>query len=208
MRVVLASGSPRRRELLASLGVHFEVRAADVDEDSDEPDALRLAQSLALRKARAVGASAPGDAVLGADTIVVLEGRVFGKPADAAAARATLEALRNRTHEVVTGVAVVVAGASDGAPSEAVDCAVTRVTMRPYTDAELEAYVASGDPFDKSGAYAAQHPTFRPAASVEGCLCSVVGLPLWTARRLLREAGVEAGAPALGRCAGCPLREE
>jgi predicted house-cleaning NTP pyrophosphatase (Maf/HAM1 superfamily) len=81
--------------------------------------------------------------------------------------------------------------------------------MRPYTDEEIAAYIASGDPFDKSGAYAVQHPTFAPAVRVEGCLCSVIGLPLWTLRELLREvASIEAQPPAFERCEDCPCRKE
>ena len=235
MKLVLASGSPRRTELLAALGVQFEVRPADVDESSDEPEPARLAEELALRKARAVArTSESGTAVLGADTIVVLGRRVFGKPADADEARTALTALRARTHEVISGVAVVVVPESTGrseagvrvgkgasavvplAPAgrgdrgerlDASDVAVTRVTMRDYSDTEIEAFIATGVPFDKSGAYAVQHPTFAPAAAVDGCLCSVIGLPLWTARRLLRTAGIEATPPTLDRCAACPLRE-
>jgi septum formation protein len=186
---------------MAGLGVEFEVAPANVDESSDERDPVVLTRDLALRKARAGAASAPDAVVIGVDTLVVLDGRLLGKPADAAAARATLESLRDRTHQVVSGVAVV------GTDSEASDVVTTHVTMRPYTDEEIAAYVASGDPFDKSGAYAVQHPTFAPAARVDGCLCSVIGLPLWTLRALLRDmAGVETQEPAFERCAACPYR--
>src|SRR5688572_18882403 len=180
MRIVLASASARRPELLSALGLPFEVAPANVDESSDERDPVALTRELALRKARAGSAAAPDAVVIGADTLVVLEGRLLGKPANADEARATLEALRGRTHQVVSGVAVVASG------SEGSDVVTTHVTMRNYTDDEIEAYVTSGDPLDKSGAYAIQHPTFAPAARVEGCLCSVIGLPLWTLRSLLR----------------------
>lgn len=110
-----------------------------------------------------------------------------------------LGALRGRTHHVVTGVAVL---GVDGETTEAVR---TAVTMRDYADAEVARYLARGEPFDKAGGYAVQDAAFTPAASVDGCRCAVIGLPLWTLRRLLREAaGVEADAPALPDCLGCP----
>ena len=225
MALVLASASPRRRELLPALGVDFEVVPAGVDEhaneqsgehsekqigghserhserQSDERDAARFACALALRKARAVAAGRPQDVVIGADTIVVLDGRQLGKPGSPAEARAMLEALRGRAHEVVTGVAVVTAS------GEAAATARTAVTMRDYSGAEIAAYVARGEPFDKAGGYAIQDPELAPATAVEGCRCAVIGLPLWTLRGLLRGAGVEARAPDLERCAACPLRE-
>lgn len=203
MRLILASGSARRPELLGGLGVPFEVVPTGVDESSGERDPEALARQLALRKARAGAAAAPDAAVLAADTLVTLDGRFFGKPANAAEARTTLQTLRGRTHQVVSGVAVV-------APTgEAVDAVTTHVTMRAYSDAEIDAYIATGDPLDKSGAYAIQHPTFAPAAAIEGCLCSVIGLPLWTARALLASAAhIEATPPTFGRCMTCPLRLE
>lgn len=201
MRLILASGSARRPELLGGLGVPFEVIPTGVDETSDERDPMALARLLALRKAHAGAAAAPDAAVIAADTLVTLDGRFFGKPVDAAEARTTLQTLRGRTHQVVSGVAVV-------APSgEAVEAVTTHVTMRAYTDAEIDAYISTGDPLDKSGAYAIQHPTFAPAAAIEGCLCSVIGLPLWTARTLLAAAAhIEASAPGFERCITCLLR--
>ncbi|MCY3655015.1 MAG: Maf family protein [Chloroflexi bacterium] len=202
MAIVLASASPRRRELLPALAVTFEVVPADIDESSEDDDAARLARDLARRKALAVAADRPADTVIGADTIVVLDGRQLGKPTDAAEARAMLDALRGRTHHVVTGVAVV----ADG--GEAMEDVTTAVTMRDYSDDEVTRYIARGEPFDKAGAYAVQDPQFAPAAAVEGCRCAVIGLPLWTLRRLLRDTGVDAEPPALPDCLGCPHRED
>jgi septum formation protein len=196
--LVLASASPRRRELLAGLGVPFDVAPAGIDEASDEPDPVRLAEGLALRKARAVATTRPDAVVAGSDTVVVLDGRMLAKPADAAEARAMLEALRGRAHTVVTGVAAV-----HGAQAAAAH-ASTEVWMRDYSDAEIEAFIASGEPFDKAGGYAIQDPAFRPVARIEGCECSVIGLPLWTLRRVLRAAGLETAPPAFERCAACP----
>jgi len=211
LALVLASASPRRRELLPALGVPFEVVPSRVDEDSEEHDPVWRTCALALRKARAVAAGRPGDLVIGADTIVVLDGRPLGKPGSPAEARAMLEALRGRTHEVVTGVAAVTGA---GAAFEAVAAARTLVTMRDYADVEIATYIERGEPFDKAGGYAIQDEALTPAATIEGCLCAVIGLPLWTLRGLLRRAGIEvqrAGlevhAPGLESCATCPLRE-
>ena len=218
--VVLASASPRRHELLGALGVPFEVRVAEVPEPLVEgvPAAVQ-AERLALAKARAVAAAwreaAPWQrprgsrvpaVVLGADTIVVLDGKPLGKPENAEAARRMLRALRGRPHEVVTAVAAVLTDH----PRCDTDHAATAVHMRPYTDAEIESYIAGGDPFDKAGAYAIQHPGFRPVDRIEGCYCNVMGLPLWTVRRLLsRTAPALATSPpdhALDRCRACPCR--
>ncbi len=206
--IVLASASPRRRELLAELGVAFEVRLAAIDERSDEPDPARRATALALAKARAVDERAPGALVsralvLGADTIVVAPGgELLGKPRGAAEARAMLGALRGRTHRVLTGVVAVRGGEA------AAECVATAVEMRAYGDGEVERYVARGEPFDKAGGYAIQDPELAPAARADGCVCSVIGLPLWSVRRLLAAVGgIEARPPALDRCAACPLRD-
>ena len=202
MAIVLASASPRRRELLPALGVTFEVIPANVDESDEDRDAARLARTLARRKAHAVADTRPGDIVIGADTIVVLGDLQLGKPSDHAEAREMLEALRGRTHHVVTGVAVI------GTGGEATETVATPVTMRDYSDAEVARYVARGEPFDKAGGYAVQDTEFAPATAVDGCRCAVIGLPLWTLRRLLREVGnIEGDSPALPDCLGCPHRE-
>jgi MAF protein len=203
--LILASASPRRRELLAALGMPFDVHPADIDERASERDPARLAEGLALRKARATAEAERAGArpVIGADTVVVLDGRVLGKPADADEATAMLSSLRGRTHEVVTGVAVL------AGERAAADHARTLVTMRQYTEAEIEHYVASGAPFDKAGGYAIQDPQFAPVERCDGCECSVIGLPLWTVGRLLRTAaGIDVDEPAYDRCAACPLLRE
>ncbi|HQZ71238.1 MAG TPA: Maf family protein [Anaerolineae bacterium] len=184
--LILASASPRRRALLATLGRPFEVHVADVDErplPAENPSAYGL--RLALAKARAVAdrlAGAPVT-VLGADTLVVVDGRILGKPADAAEASAMLNLLRGRRHDVLTAVAVV-----DGAGNRCVaELAVTGVWMRAYSGAELRAYVESGDPMDKAGAYAIQHEGFRPVDRLEGSETNVIGLPLVLVRRLIQQ---------------------
>ncbi len=142
--------------------------------------------ALALAKATAVARTLGGAVVLGADTIVVVGGDVLGKPASAADARGMLRRLRGRAHEVITGVAVV----STLDPRERVAAVRTQVTMREYSDAQIDAYVASGEPLDKAGAYAVQEKGGSLVARVEGCYTNVVGLPLTTTRRLLAAFGV------------------
>lgn len=188
--IVLASASPRRFELLTSLGVSFTVEVSDIDETlvpggSPEEEAVRLAQA----KAQEVRPRVAGARVLAADTLVVLEGRVLMKPADREQAAGMLRSLRGREHRVITGV-------SSGDVSGYRE---TKVYIRPYSDAEIEAYVTTGDPMDKAGAYAIQHPRFRPVERIEGCYCNVVGLPLGLVRDLLR---LEVQRPQ--QCQGCP----
>lgn len=199
-RIVLASASPRRRELLAALGLLFEVDPADVDEDVEERDPVRVAEGLALAKARAVAARHPGALVVGSDTVVALDGRMLGKPADAAEARAMLDALRARSHDVISGVAIV------RGTDERVAHGHTRVRMRDYRDDEVEAFIASGSPFDKAGGYAIQDEAFHPVAAFEGCRCNVIGLPLGELRRLLAACGVHTSPPRNG-CPVCAQEE-
>jgi 23S rRNA (uracil1939-C5)-methyltransferase len=180
--LILASGSPRRREIISRLGLDFDVAPAELDEASfffDDP--VELVEALALNKAQAVAVGLASGTVIGADTVVSLDGAVLGKPGDAVEATAMLKALRGREHRVVTGVALVDAGTGE---SEVRHCS-SRVVMRDYTDAEIEAYVLSGDPMDKAGAYAVQNEVFHPAAEVKGCFLNVMGLPLCTFLKML-----------------------
>lgn len=184
--LILASSSPRRRELLASLGLAYSVMVPNVDE-TRRPDESPLVyvQRMSREKARAV-ASRLGDegTVLAADTIGIDgEGEILGKPTTPEEARAMLERLRGRVHLVVTAVTVL---AGD---RELTDCAITQVTMRDYNATEVEAYIASGDPFDKAGGYAIQHPIFSPVAHIVGSYSNVVGLPLEVVRALLGQLG-------------------
>ena len=184
-RLILASASPRRRELLASLGLTFEVVPSDADETL-EPIALPEAvAALALRKARAVAATRRGGLIVAADTIVVIDGRALGKPADRAEARAMLQTLRGRTHEVMTGV--VVLDAASG--RHATETVISRVTMAAYSDAAIDAYVAGGEPLDKAGAYGIQGRAGRFISRIEGCYFNVVGLPLARLQQALNELG-------------------
>ena len=185
MALILASSSPRRRQLLAAMGISFTIDVADIDESrmGDEPPRAHV-RRLAEEKARTVAARHPDAVILAADTIVVHQGRILGKPQDVAAARAMLQSLRSEPHQVITAVAVAHGGAVIS------DLDVSIVTMRPYTDAEIDAYIASGDPFDKAGAYAIQHPVFAPVARLDGCYAGVMGLPLAIVARLLAAAGL------------------
>jgi septum formation protein len=192
--LILASSSPRRRDLLTRAGVPFEVRPADIVEEGrpqEEPVAFarRLAGAKALKVARRAGRS-PRRLVLGADTIVVLDGDVLGKPADAEHALALLRRLAGRSHRVVTAVALA---ATD--TLELRHAAVeSRVVMGPAREAELRAYVATGEPLDKAGAYAAQGGGRRFIERIEGSESNVIGLPLEETLALLRAAGLGDGA--------------
>jgi septum formation protein len=162
---------------------------SDVDETLAPGLAIPAqAVGLALAKARSVAARLGSGLVLGADTLVVLDGRPFGKPASREEARRMLLALRARRHEVVTAVAVVDATAG----REATDAVVSGVLMRAYTEAELEAYLETSEPYDKAGAYAVQGEGGRLVERIEGCFTNVVGLPLATTARLLQTFGLEA----------------
>ncbi|MGH7700532.1 MAG: Maf family protein [Gemmatimonadales bacterium] len=182
--IILASGSPRRRQLLEMLRIPFRVIAPDVDEHvlpGERPDAY--VARLCRVKAEAVAPRAPGEVILAADTTVVLGGEIIGKPESPAEAVAMLLRLQGHTHEVMTAVAV----ARDGAVEQALD--VSRVTFRPADRATLEAYVATGEPLDKAGAYAIQGLGAPLVERVEGDFFGVMGLPLRLALDLLARFG-------------------
>ena len=190
--LILASASPRRRELLTTLDLSFSVMPAHIDErhHAAEPPASYVAR-LAREKAAQLAEPYPSAWVLGADTVVVLDQRILGKPADAAEARAMLSSLSGREHTVMTGVAVVHRGRGVIVQCDVVS---TRVRFRPLQAAAIEAYIATGEPFDKAGAYAVQGAGGQFVAALEGCYNNVVGLPLQRTTALLRSAGYGAGA--------------
>lgn len=190
-RLVLASASPRRRELLARLGVAFEVVPSGIEEVlTPGVAAAELVAQLARAKAEDIAGRVGPAVVLGADTLVVLDGRPLGKPGSRDEAAAMLAALAGRVHQVVTGVAVLDPGGV--ARTETV---TSRVRMRAYDAAEIAAYVATGESDDKAGAYAAQGTGGRLVAAVEGSWTNVVGLPLVATARLLRAVGVPVSEP-------------
>ncbi len=196
-RLVLASTSPRRRQLLSLLGIPFVLKSAGVDENplqGEPPTELVLRVSQA--KALAVNEIRSDELVVAADTIVVLDGEVLGKPKDPDDAVRMLSWLRGRPHMVYTGV-VVWHPASRTMMSELGESAVW---MRDYADDEIAAYVASGDPMDKAGAYAIQHAEFDPVPRVEGCWLNVMGLPLCHLGRALAGFGVRVPANVPGAC--------
>jgi MAF protein len=209
--IVLASSSPRRQELFALSGLDFAVRPAAVPETPLPGEtASAFVQRMSRLKAETVAAAEPEAVVIGADTEVALGDRIFGKPADAQEAAEMLRQLRGRTHLVLTGVTVI-----DGpANARLTDLVTARVPMRAYTDEETEAYVATGNPLDKAGAYAIQYRGFQPVdlARFEDCFATVMGLPVCRVLRLLRRLRPELVPPerVLGDCrrfdpAACPI---
>ncbi len=177
-QIILASSSPRRAALLEQIGLPFEVISPYVDESqvSFSENPAGATEHLALCKAQTVASQFDtlGYIVIGADTVVVLEDRVLGKPADAAEARIMLQTLNGRAHGVITGFALVATGTDRFITTHE----KTTVHMRPLTDEEIDAYIATGEPFDKAGAYGAQGYGGSLIERVEGCFYNVVGLPL------------------------------
>jgi septum formation protein len=182
--LILASASPRRRELLRQAGLDHVVEAANIDETAraDEPPPA-YAERLARGKAAAIAERHAGAIVIGADTVVVVDGEILGKPADAADARRMLAALSNREHAVLTAVAVARGGELQSS------VASTSVWMRAIGDAEIAEYVSSGEPMDKAGAYAIQGGAARFVERISGDFDTVVGLPMNVVRRLLSAVG-------------------
>ena len=228
--LILASNSPRRKQLLSLGGWAYEVAVADVDESllpGEGPGdyVLRLAEAKARKSAETV---APDSIVIAADTSVVDAGEILGKPLDEADAQRMLKRLRGHTHQVYTGLALLRVSDSKtlrhrscrehaGARRQAQDNALTALTvtdvpMRDYSDEEIEAYVQTGDPLDKAGAYAIQHQGFNPVEKMMGCYASVMGLPLCRLTYLLQEFDIPPQAVAGIRCQtklqyDCPISD-
>jgi septum formation protein len=192
LKLILASGSPRRAEILRNAGIQFEVRATDVDEsrlvDEAPGDYVRR---VALAKAQSAAAKYrdPVDEtlILGADTVVVINADILGKPVSQDDARSMLRRLSGRVHEVHTGLALLRSSGEE----QRVVAEVTRVHFASLTDREIEDYIGTGEPFDKAGAYAIQGIGGRYVARIEGCYFNVMGLPLARLWSLLRELGWE-----------------
>jgi septum formation protein len=181
--LILASASPRRRELLQAAAISFSIQAADIPEEfqaGETPESF--CQRLAREKAMAVFSVLPGETVLGADTIVVVDGEILGKPRDQEDAIRMLHLLSGRQHEVITGVCLI----GNSFPAD-VRAATTRVTMDGITEPEIQAYVATGEPMDKAGAYAVQGGASRWITKIEGDYTNVVGLPIPLVWKMLRE---------------------
>jgi septum formation protein len=188
--LVLASASPRRQELLRNAGIRFTVQPADIDESPRANESARdCAERLAREKALAVSRVRSRDFVLGADTIVTIDGLILAKPRDSADAIRMLRMLSGRTHEVITGVCLV---APDGeAPDVASGSENTRVTICEISEDEIRDYVASGEPMDKAGAYAIQGMASRWIPRIEGDYSNVVGLPVALVYSMLKRVGLK-----------------
>jgi MAF protein len=188
--LVLASNSPRRRQLLALGNWMYNTIVSDVDEsqlagETPKDYVLRLAQAKTLAVTDRVQ---PENIIIGSDTAVIFGDSIFGKPKDEADAEQMLKQLRGKTHQVYTGVAFY--RVSDG--KMLTELCITDVPMRAYSDEEITAYIQTGDPMDKAGAYAIQHPKFQPVESMHGCFAGVMGLPMCHVVRALRMLDVHA----------------
>jgi septum formation protein len=182
VRLILASASPRRADLLRAAGIEFDAQPADVDESvGDEEAPADYVQRLARTKADVVAARFPGRVVLGADTAVVVDGHVLGKPSDAADAARMLRLLSGRAHEVLTGVCV-----TDGS-SPLVEVACTLVEFAPLSAEDIAWYVSTGEPMDKAGAYGVQGRASRFVTAVHGSYSNVVGLPVELVSDMLKQ---------------------
>lgn len=183
--IVLASASPRRQELLRNAGIQFEVRAADIPEIPLPREAAgAFAERMAQEKARAVRARMPQRVILAADTVVVVSGEILGKPSDHPDAARMLRLLAGRTHWVITAVCLA------GDSFEDVRSETTAVHFSAVPEGEIQAYVASGEPMDKAGAYAIQGGASPWISKIDGDYSNVVGLPLQLTCKMLREHGV------------------
>jgi MAF protein len=214
-RLILASNSPRRRELLSLIGIPFETRPVDLDETplpDEMPDSCvrRLAESKAMLSFKSMDRLIPSEVrLIASDTIVVDGLSILGKPIDERDAEQMLRRLRGKVHQVYTAVTVI--------PTKnalmATEVCITDVPIRDYTDEEMKAYIASGDPFDKAGAYAIQHRIFHPVDRMEGCYASVMGFPVCLVTRMLRQSGVTIGNNVPKKCQrmldySCPVYDD
>jgi septum formation protein len=211
--LILASTSPRRRELLALSGWAFTLHPVDVVETPELGESpADFVQRMSRAKAQAAADElGPGSFVIGADTIVAFEDQIIGKPADAREALKILGQLRGRVHEVLTGLTVI----DTTTHKSYTELVCSSVPMRVYSEAEIKAYVDSGDPLDKAGAYAIQHPEFQPVdrERFADCFANVMGLPLCHLLRRLRQLGLEPVGDLPGRCQTflaytCPVSEK
>lgn len=186
MKFWLASNSPRRREMMDWLDWDIQAAAANIDESRRVDESPRdYVMRVSKEKVETLISSAQsGSVVIAADTIVVLDGNILGKPRDASDAFDMLQKLRGRTHHVLTAIAVRTGG------RVIQDICCSPVTMREYQSDEIDAYITSGDPMDKAGAYAIQNPIFHPVSDFSGCFASVMGMPLCHLERTLQKCGV------------------
>ena len=182
MRIILASKSPRRREILQNLGLEFEVITADTNEECDITDGALLAEELSLRKAKAVadGIELDDTVVIGCDTVVVCDGKILGKPKDRADAEKMLRMLSGKAHSVISGLTLIGGGNIITASEE------TKVFFDELTESEIEEYISTDEPYDKAGAYGIQGLAGKFIGRIEGCYFNVVGLPVNLLYRCLK----------------------
>ena len=189
--LILASASPRRAELLAHAGIPFEVAPADVDEQTRPGEAAEAhVRRLAEAKGRAAAARAPGRAVLAADTVVVIDDQILGKPADPQDAARMLRLLSGRAHRVLTGVSLLVPAGDGGEAPRRTQLSVSQVWFVHLSDADIDWYVATGEPMDKAGAYGIQGLGSRFVERLDGSYSNVVGLPVALVYRMCTAAGI------------------
>ncbi|HSN94048.1 MAG TPA: Maf family protein [Anaerolineaceae bacterium] len=206
-KFILASGSPRRRELLTLLGLPFEVQPGQINESinvAEKP--LDYVKRMAEEKSNA-DIHSDNSWVLSADTIVEHNGMVIGKPKDPAEAKETLKALRAKDHRVITALNFSIDGQSRSAQCQ------TTVSMRDYSDDEINSYIFTNGPMDKAGAYAIQDAAFHPVSNLQGCWANVMGLPLCHLHKLMRQSGLETEPGIAERCQSylgieCPVFAE
>jgi nucleoside triphosphate pyrophosphatase len=183
-KIILASSSPRRRELLKQAGIPYTIEPAEADESALPGEMPRShVKRLALLKARTIAARHKNGLVLGADTVVVVDGEILGKPASKAEAKRMLTLISGRAHEVLTGIALVDAGT--GRATSAAE--KTKVFVKPLSEGEIDEYIATGEPMDKAGAYGIQGRFSVYVRGVRGCFFNVVGLPLPRLFELIKE---------------------
>ena len=186
LRIILASASPRRKEILSSMGIRFSVTSADADESSDITSPVELTEHLARIKGEAVlsllkeRGEDEGAVIISADTVVACDEKILGKPHTAEEARQMLSALSGRTHIVATGIAVTYKGVTH------TDCSVTKVSVDTIPQEEIEKYIDSGEPFDKAGGYGIQGKFSKWVRGIDGCYFGVVGLPVNLLNRLFK----------------------
>lgn len=186
-KIILASGSPRRKELLEKIGLQFEVAVGNIEEDlNNSLPPRKLAEKLSLEKAMAAAKKYPDAVIIAADTIGVFEGNIIGKPHTASAARKMLSMLSGKMHLVITGYTVL----DTGTQKSITNSVTTKVYFRSLTGAEIEAYVKTGEPLDKAGAYAIQGLGALIVEKIEGDYYNVIGLPLNSLMESLKEFGI------------------
>lgn len=185
-KIILASASPRRKELLSQIGVTFEIIKAEKEEHITSSIPTEVVKELSMQKAKEVAAKCDGSIIIGADTIVAMEGQILGKPKDRADAMRMLRLLQGKKHQVITGVTVLLGSTKTRSFAE-----VTDVSLYPMTDAQIERYIATGEPMDKAGAYGIQGRFAAYVRGIEGDYNNVVGLPVGRLYQEVLSAGID-----------------